>query len=223
MVERKYDAQAVDIWSLAIIFCCMSLRRFPWKVPKMTDNSFKLFAADPTPGHDPKKLALPSKSTNDLSTARARDIYTEDDTREKSHREHGHGHHNHHHHEEGSKSRHGSHSESAQATSEKEGDDKKVEEKKSKEAAAGAPDKKEVIRGPWRVLRVLPRESRHIIGRMLEIKVADRAKMEEILQDPWVANSDICSQEGPGGQVTNAEGHTHILEFPQPPAGEKDK
>ncbi|KAH7353640.1 nitrogen permease reactivator protein, partial [Plectosphaerella cucumerina] len=214
MVERKYDAQAVDIWSLAIIFCCMSLRRFPWKVPKMTDNSFKLFAADPTPGHDPKKLALPSKSTNDLSTARARDMYTEDDGKEKKHGEHGH---HHHHHEEGSKSRPVSQVEPV-PISEKEGEEKKPEEKK-KEAAPAA-DKKEVIRGPWRVLRVLPRESRHIIGRMLEIKVADRAKMEEILQDPWVANSDICSQEGPGGQVTNAEGHTHILEFPQPPAGE---
>lgn len=45
--ERKYDPQAVDIWSLAIIFCCMSLRRFPWKVPRLSDNSYKLFASEP--------------------------------------------------------------------------------------------------------------------------------------------------------------------------------
>lgn len=211
MVERKYEAQAVDIWSLAIIFCCMSLRRFPWKVPKMTDNSFKLFAAEPTPGHDPKKLALPSKSTNDLSTARPRDFLHEDDGK----KDHDHS------------SHHGSRAEGATGA-DKEGGEKQERKDETPAAPAktesGAPDKKEIIRGPWRVLRVLPRESRHIIGRMLAIKVDERATMEEILQDPWVANSDICSQEGPGGLVNNAEGHTHILEFPQPPPGsDKEK
>ncbi|KAI4096858.1 MAG: hypothetical protein Q9206_001592 [Seirophora lacunosa] len=39
--SRKYDPQPADIWSLAIIFACMSLRRFPWKAPRLTDNSFK--------------------------------------------------------------------------------------------------------------------------------------------------------------------------------------
>lgn len=43
-VFNKYDPRPVDIWSVAIIFCCMMLKKFPWKVPKMLDNSFKLFA-----------------------------------------------------------------------------------------------------------------------------------------------------------------------------------
>ncbi|TVY31606.1 Serine/threonine-protein kinase [Lachnellula subtilissima] len=67
--ERKYDPQPADIWSLAIIFCCMSLRRFPWKMPRMTDNSYKLFASVPTPGTDMRRLSdtpAPSKSTNDV-------------------------------------------------------------------------------------------------------------------------------------------------------------
>ena len=43
-VFNKYDPRPVDVWSAAIIFCCMMLKKFPWKVPKLSDNSFKLFA-----------------------------------------------------------------------------------------------------------------------------------------------------------------------------------
>src|ERR1700735_4875638 len=68
--ERKYDPQPADIWSLAIIFCCMSLRRFPWKMPRMSDNSYKLFISTPTPGTEMSKFSdgVPSKSTSDLNT-----------------------------------------------------------------------------------------------------------------------------------------------------------
>ncbi|KAH6676495.1 kinase-like domain-containing protein [Halenospora varia] len=186
--ERKYDPQPTDIWSLAIIFCCMSLRRFPWKMPRMTDNSYKLFASPPTPGTDMKRLSeipAPSKSTNDLNTP-ARD---------------------------------------AEPTSPPVS---KPPTPKSETATDGngslAPDeqpkKPEVIKGPWRLLRLLPRESRHIMSRMLEIDPKKRAKLEEILNDDWVANTNICRQE-PGGKVIAAEGHTHTLEPPAPPAPSK--
>lgn len=209
----KYDAEAVDIWSLAIIFCCMSLRRFPWKVPKMTDNSFKLFAAEPTPGHDPKKLVLPSRSMNDLSNTPARDFFGGEEE------EHERKHHHHHHH---GHSRHTSRTEGDAAAEANNNGDAPPSEKR---AASPEPAKSETapkpvtIRGPWRVLRVLPRESRHVISRMLQVDPKERAKMEEILKDPWIGNSDICQQFGPGGEVKLAEGHTHILEFPQPQPG----
>ncbi|RBR17821.1 uncharacterized protein FIESC28_06260 [Fusarium coffeatum] len=184
---KEYDAVAVDIWSLAIIFCCMTLRRFPWKVPRMTDNSFKLFAADPTPGHDPRKLIAPSKSTNDLTSTPARDFLSEDETKKQSHQERK---------LEGT---------SEQASSAND----------SKAPASG--EKKEVIRGPWRILRLLPRESRHIISRMLDLDPKKRASMEEILQEPWVADTVIC-QQFDHGEVVPAEDHTHILE---PPANQQ--
>ncbi|GME95672.1 unnamed protein product [Ambrosiozyma monospora] len=41
-----YEPTAVDIWSLAIIFCCMVLRRFPWKLPKVSDPSYKAFTSE---------------------------------------------------------------------------------------------------------------------------------------------------------------------------------
>ncbi|KAF4958912.1 hypothetical protein FSARC_10910 [Fusarium sarcochroum] len=186
--SKEYDAVAVDIWSLAIIFCCMTLRRFPWKVPRTTDNSFKLFAADPTPGHDPRKLIVPSKSTNDLTTTPARDFLAEDETK---------NHHSHHDRkEEGASTQ-------ASATTD------------SKAPATG--EKKEVIRGPWRILRLLPRESRHIISRMLDLNSKTRARMDEILQEPWVADTVIC-QQFDHGEVVPAENHTHILE---PPANQQ--
>ncbi|EGW31433.1 uncharacterized protein SPAPADRAFT_61996, partial [Spathaspora passalidarum NRRL Y-27907] len=38
-----YDPRAADVWSIAIIFCCMILKRFPWKIPKMSDPSYRSF------------------------------------------------------------------------------------------------------------------------------------------------------------------------------------
>ncbi|SCV05272.1 LANO_0H03840g1_1 [Lachancea nothofagi CBS 11611] len=44
-IFSKYDPRPVDIWSAAIIFACMVLKKFPWKIPKLKDNSFKLFCS----------------------------------------------------------------------------------------------------------------------------------------------------------------------------------
>lgn len=30
---NSYNPQPVDLWSIAIIYCCMTLKRFPWKIP----------------------------------------------------------------------------------------------------------------------------------------------------------------------------------------------
>lgn len=44
-VFSNYDPRPVDIWSTAMIYCCMTLKKFPWKVPKLSDASFKAFAS----------------------------------------------------------------------------------------------------------------------------------------------------------------------------------
>lgn len=41
----RYDPRPVDVWSAAIVFCCMLMRKFPWKSPRLSDNSYKQFAA----------------------------------------------------------------------------------------------------------------------------------------------------------------------------------
>ncbi|AOW00480.1 kinase-like domain-containing protein [Yarrowia lipolytica] len=59
----KYDPRPADIWSAAIVFCCMLMRKFPWKAPRLSDSSFKLFleTADSRSASNPEKLV---KSTS---------------------------------------------------------------------------------------------------------------------------------------------------------------
>jgi serine/threonine protein kinase len=163
--ERKYDPQPTDIWSLAIIFCCMSLRRFPWKQPRVIDNSYKLFVSPPTPGtpvpdSHPRRESQPAGEQNGES-------------------------HHHRHYESGST--------------------------ETDRPSTSGGDKGEVVKGPWRLLRILPRESRHIIGRMLKVDPLERATMDEVLEDDWVINAAVCEQQEQG-KVMRAPGHIHTLE-----------
>ena len=81
----------------------------------------------------------------------------------------------------------------------------------SASTVAATKEKQEAIRGPWRLLRLLPRESRYIMGRMLDTNPRSRATLEEMLEDPWISDTPICSQ-GEGGKVYHAAGHEHTLE-----------
>lgn len=110
--QTKYDPTPTDIWSIAVVFCCMTLRRFPWKAPKLTDNSFKLFVSEP-----------------------------EVDETDKA------------------------------------------------------------TKGPMRLLNRLPRDSRHIIGRMLTVDPKKRATLEEIWADPWVQSISMCTYDDDGRLV----------------------
>lgn len=54
---KEYDPQFVDIWSMGIIFCCMMLKRFPWKKPKLTDDNFRLYSMPDDFPHDYQQSA----------------------------------------------------------------------------------------------------------------------------------------------------------------------
>lgn len=203
--SKEYDAAAVDIWSLAIIFCCMTLRRFPWKIPRMTDNSYKLFATDPTPGHDPSKLIAHSKSTGNLSSTVPREFLADDDLKEKGHQRN-----QSHHSQHNGDGHHGKDGQEASSTADSQG---------QPQSQSGTGERKEIIRGPWRILRLLPRESRHIVHRMLDLSPKTRANMDEILNESWIADTVICQQLD-AGEVIPAEDHTHVLE---PPASQQQQ
>ncbi|KAF4126566.1 STYKc [Geosmithia morbida] len=283
--EKEYDAAAVDIWSLGIIFCCMTLRRFPWKVPQPSDNSYKLFASEPTEGHDPKTLVHPKKKASEHpdgeqprsapaedATAQAGDASgreakpgsehagappadssgdggndgsaaaaAADDDDDPHARHHSPGHHGGHHGHHGSRhggSHHGHHKRTgsgaaaaarppegaggndaagaggaADAAADATGDGPAPAEVTKDQQAQQQGEKKEVIRGPWRILRLLPRESRYIIWRMLDINPKTRATLEEILSDAWVADSQMCHQLD-DGEVVPADDHKHVLQPP---------
>ncbi|KAF2873416.1 kinase-like protein [Massariosphaeria phaeospora] len=179
----KYDPQPTDIWSLAIIFCCMTLRRFPWKQPRVSDNSYKLFVAPPNDG---PKSTHSSKSALDLSAAAGDDRpQTGPQSEPSTNLPSSQGPLHHHHHR----------SDAPRLNS---GQDKEQQPP-------------QVIQGPWRLLRLLPRESRHIVSKMLEIDPKKRATMDEIRADKWVVSSQVCSQEE-GGRVCRVENHEHTLE-----------
>lgn len=176
---------------MAIIFCCMTLRRFPWKAPRVSDNSYKLFVSPPNDG--PRSITHPRSSVT-LTADGAGDDHrqsgpqSEPASRQPSDQT-GATHHHHHHRKENS------HSDSPANESTTNGDKQQPQ----------------VIKGPWRLLRLLPRESRHIIGRMLEVDPKKRATLEEIFEDKWVTGAQVCSQEE-GGKVLRAPNHDHTLE-----------
>lgn len=64
--QTRYDPTPTDIWSIAVVFCCMTLRRFPWKAPKLTDNSFKLFVSEPECDEADKPTKGPMRLLNRL-------------------------------------------------------------------------------------------------------------------------------------------------------------
>lgn len=210
----KYDPRPTDIWSLAIIFACMSLRRFPWKAPRLTDNSYKLFVSPPTTGTPPAegglKTSSEGKSKSSLELTPAADeprripasstgLILRQASDEGSNKHH---HHHHHHHREN-------------AGQTDQTDQSSTSENLPSGAATSRPDapttKQEVIRGPWRLLRLLPRETRAIMGKMLEIQPSNRATLDEMIEDPWIMNTPVCSQTE-GGEVVRALGHEHTLE-----------
>ncbi|KAK3806745.1 MAG: kinase-like domain-containing protein [Benniella sp.] len=92
----QHDARLADVWSIGVIFLCMTLRRFPWRLPELDDSSFKAFAK---------------------------------------------------------------------------------------------PDGT----GKLRLLKLMPRESRPIMSRILEIDPSRRVLIEDILADPWIKNIDHCT------------------------------
>ena len=181
----------------------MSLRRFPWKIPRLTDNSYKLFVATSSPGTTPvdrrtseqqrPRSIADASSVNDPRRSTGPDSGRQDtDDASVASSKHHHSHH-HSHHQENSKD---------------------LEVPPKEEPPKQEPQKQEVIKGPWRLLRLLPRESRSIIGRMLEIDPKKRATIEDILADQWVQNSLVCQEEN--GKFIRAPGHTHTLEPPGP-------
>lgn len=130
----------------------MCLRRFPWKAPRLSDNSYRLFVSPP----DANQQELLQASRN--QSLKGSENGSNDDSKS-----------------------------SAPAVNQQQ------------------------IKGPMRLLRLLPRETRHIIGRMLELDPKRRATLDEVLADPWVQNAYVCRQDEEG-ICYHAPGHTHTLE-----------
>jgi serine/threonine protein kinase len=186
----KYDPQPTDIWSLAIIYCCMTLRRFPWKQPRVSDNSYKLFTSSPD-----------DRSTDERRRSSQQQAASTSRLPLEAH-ESGDGHHHRHRHHDHDRAQ-------SEPVSHVEGEGEPRESQASNQGQASGSTQQQ-IKGPQRLLRLLPRESRHIIGRMLEIDPKKRATLDEIVNDKWVKSGPVCRQEGL--QIIRQGTHEHTLE-----------
>ncbi|ODQ77798.1 hypothetical protein BABINDRAFT_26835, partial [Babjeviella inositovora NRRL Y-12698] len=176
-----YDPQPVDIWSVAIIYCCMTLRRFPWKAPKQSDQSFKLFAMeDDQPHHyiksnEQHRLLLQQrklKSAIDKGTADEALCLVLGEIEKKL----------------------------------KEMEIEKKEFREAYHALRASPEedhkldtepngksRSKTVRGPYRLMRLLPHASRQIVSRMLLLDPVKRATLSEILADDWIKSITPCT------------------------------
>ncbi|CAI4057741.1 putative serine/threonine protein kinase RTK1 SKDI_04G2120 [Saccharomyces kudriavzevii IFO 1802] len=119
--QTSYDPRVADVWSIAIIFYCMVLKRFPWKAPKKSFNSFRLFTEEPE-------------------------------------------------------------------------------------------DEDDIARGPNKILRLLPRDSRKIIGKMLALEPKQRVLMNEVVKDDWLVSVPSCETDPTSGNlVKKPKSHKHHL------------
>ncbi|AET40008.1 putative serine/threonine protein kinase RTK1 Ecym_5241 [Eremothecium cymbalariae DBVPG len=101
LTQVYYDPRPVDVWSVAVMYYCMILRRFPWKKPSRDVPSFNLFCQDPE-------------------------------------------------------------------------------------------DEADYSRGPYRLLKLLPQQSRPLIGKMLELDINKRLSIEEVVKDQWLQSIEVC-------------------------------
>ncbi|KAI9319083.1 kinase-like domain-containing protein, partial [Dichotomocladium elegans] len=112
-IQPIYDPRQSDVWSCAIIFICMTIRQFPWRVPRLSDRAFRAFANN-------------------------------------------------------------------QAQQQ------------------------------YRILRLLPRESRPIIGALLDLDPRRRPTLKMLLDDEWVRRIDVCTIDTPGAH------HVHHVQETTP-------
>ena len=172
-VFNTYDPRPVDIWSTAIIYCCMVLKKFPWKIPKLSDASFKAFACRepgvtfgellkriPEPpsydaGLNDSSTTIPVLKTevieaHEVETPQIASIHNTDD--------------------------------GANATTED-----------------GAKHTSNLI-GEERLLNALSSEVRPLISKMVRLAPACRITVDECFEDPWLESVQMCTMVDENGE-----------------------
>ncbi|ODQ66146.1 Pkinase-domain-containing protein [Nadsonia fulvescens var. elongata DSM 6958] len=191
----RYDPQPADIWSIAIVFCCIALRRFPWKAPKLSDNSYKLFASLPNyPVNNPLAISSANNTTPTTNSAPTNDSTSVKDSVPAN-------------------------DPTSTSNSTPASDSTPVGEANpasiipSTTAVMVVPTQHtptKAIKGPYRLLRLLPHESRPLIGKMLEINPRRRATIADIWNDPWFQSISMCTTDK-HGVLIKGEGHEHTF------------
>ncbi|RCK60588.1 Nitrogen permease reactivator protein [Candida viswanathii] len=191
-VFNKYDPRPVDVWSAAIIYCCMMLKKFPWKVPKLSDSSFKLFA---TRGEFIPISEMLKKTPNDMeksnSNGSGSGLSNLQDISEALEDE----------------------ITSTPKPASSESTEKETKASDTTSTSNGK-DHTSSETGANRLLLALPEDCRKVIGRMVELAPACRITIDEVFNDPWLKSVSMCTVEetyqGSGVyEVMKCEDHEH--------------
>ncbi|OWB83751.1 hypothetical protein B5S33_g2383 [[Candida] boidinii] len=143
---ENYNPPAVDVWSVAIIFCCMILRKFPWKAPKYNDPSFKSFLNEPKEFNDD-----PVTSTTVDSDQTAKD-------------------------------------------------------------SSSTTTPPSTTSSSNKLFKLLPRVSRPLISKMLEIKPVNRFTIDEVYNDDWIKSINQCHYDDTNNdELIKNDDHNHHL------------
>ncbi|KAL3231400.1 Serine/threonine-protein kinase HRK1 [Nakaseomyces bracarensis] len=253
---KSYDPQAVDIWSIGIIYCCMMLKRFPWKAPRESDENFRLYCLPDEAHHDYVESAkhheqllrerrekkhkhetdarngetngtiIPSNLNYVEDASKVDESVTKvDGSKEKSaatyqgeknddvlptpvatndeHKKHEHP-----------ESVHVANEKPEVDDSNQKKENQNIEQTQSQDlksiASHKPPHHKKTIRGPYRLLRLLPHASRPLVSRMLEVDPCKRATMKEICNDEWYSHIPYCTMDEKKN-VIRAAGHHHTI------------
>jgi serine/threonine protein kinase len=196
LVFAKYDPRPVDIWSVAMIYCCMTLKKFPWKVPKLSDNSFKLFCSGrdsdslsalltrspPPKVESPKKVDKPSGLSN-LSKAFSKPMAEIEKSLDDS--------------DSDSTTRVDDTTPvlSQHVNSLSSADKEPPVEEPSKEISNEGENHTSNLIGESRLLQALPEHVRPVIGKMVDLAPACRASIDEVMSDSWIESIAMCTVE----------------------------
>lgn len=194
-VFSRYDPRPVDIWSCAIIYCCMLLKKFPWKVPKLSDSSFKMFASrEPgvTFGELLKRVPPPPSYEEATEKSEKKSVKEAADAKKAT---------------------------EVKNTTE----DKNPTKDTTKDSSAkdSTTDSSNVARhtsnimGEDRLLNALPEEVRPLIGKMVKLAPACRISIDDCFSDPWLSQVQMCrvvdekGQDSCTGELVPATNHKH--------------
>ncbi len=191
----KYDPRPPDVWSCAIIYSCMTLRKFPWKIPKLSDASFKLFATRPdfTLQQAMRQVSEPVSSSSNGSSSSDSDADSHQDTDSETE-------------VEGEVEETGSKSTSNTEPLE-ELSSPILNKKKSTTITASPPsyetavkspsdptiDDKQPTKGEERLLSALPEYSRTLISKMVKLSPVLRINIDDVFKDDWIIKTQVCN------------------------------
>lgn len=182
-VFNKYDPRPVDVWSSAIIYSCMMLKKFPWKIPKLSDPSFKLFAsreAGVTFGSLLTRTPNPPDYTNVVDATEGADNATADTTADTA-----------------------KDSTAPVSTSANNGSsplnnyqtdmNKNLPSTSETSNSSDAKNHTSSLMGEPRLLSALPEECRSLIGKMVALAPACRITIDECFNDSWLQSVQMCT------------------------------